>query len=91
MQPRTSSYRRHGRCDGMWNCPVTKYRNLYSNGKLVFHSLNEVTDYLKSTMPKEEISMHIHTPEITIDSETTATGRWYLEDRLIFTDGIKMR
>ena len=37
---------------------------------------------------KEEISMHMgHTPEITIDSETTATGRWYLEDKLIFTDG----
>ena len=60
----------------------------YSNGKLVFHSPKEVTDYLKSTMPKEEISMHMgHTPEITIDSETTATGRWYLEDKLIFTDG----
>lgn len=60
----------------------------YSDGKLVFHSPKEITEYLAAAMPKEEISMHMgHTPEITIDSETTATGRWYLEDNLIFTDG----
>ena len=58
------------------------------DGKLVFHSPKEITEYLAAAMPKEEISMHMgHTPEITIDSETTATGRWYLEDNLIFTDG----
>ena len=62
----------------------------YSDGKLVFHGPKEVTDYFKKTMPKEEISMHmVHTPEITIDSDTTATGRWYLEDKLIFTEGSK--
>ena len=62
----------------------------YSDGKLVFHGPKEVTDYFKKTMPKEEISMHMgHTPEITIDSDTTATGKWYLEDKLIFTEGSK--
>ena len=60
----------------------------YSDGKLVFKSPKEVTGYLSETMPVEEFSMHTgHTPEITIESETTATGRWYLEDILIFTDG----
>jgi len=60
----------------------------YSDGKLVFKSPKEVTGYLESVMPAEEISMHMgHTPEITIESETTAVGRWYLEDNLIFTDG----
>lgn len=60
----------------------------YSDGKLIFKSPKEVIDYLSEAMPKDEISMHMgHTPEITIESETSATGRWYLEDNLIFTDG----
>ncbi|WP_028829360.1 bile acid 7alpha-dehydratase [Proteocatella sphenisci] len=60
----------------------------YSDGKLVFKSPKEVTDYLRSAMPPEEISMHTgHTPEITLESENIASGRWYLEDKLIFTDG----
>lgn len=60
----------------------------YSDGKLVFRSPKEVTGYLSKAMPVEEISLHMgHTPEIEIESETTATGRWYLEDKLIFTDG----
>ena len=60
----------------------------YSDGKLVFKSPKEVTGYLESVMPVEEISMHMgHTPEITIESENIATGRWYLEDNLIFTGG----
>lgn len=60
----------------------------YSDGKLVFKGPKEVTNYFKEVMPVEEISMHMgHTPEITIDSETVATGRWYLQDKLIFTDG----
>lgn len=60
----------------------------YSNGKLVFKGPKEVTNYFKQVMPVEEISMHMgHTPEITVESENIATGRWYLEDKLIFTDG----
>lgn len=60
----------------------------YSNGKLSFHGPKEVTDFISKSQPKEEITMHMgHMPEITIDSETTATGRWYLQDSLIFTDG----
>jgi len=30
---------------------------------------------------------HCHTPEITLTSETTATGIWAMEDWLIFGDG----
>jgi bile-acid 7alpha-dehydratase len=60
----------------------------YSDGKLVFKSPKEVTGYLRKVMPIEEISMHMgHTPEITIESDTIAVGKWYLEDKLIFTDG----
>ncbi len=58
----------------------------YSDGKLVFHGPQETVDYLAKCQPPEEITMHIgHTPEITIEDETHATGRWYLQDHLIFT------
>lgn len=60
----------------------------YSNGKLVFNGPKEVTNYFKSVMPSEQLTLHMgHTPEITIDSETVATGRWYLQDHLIYTGG----
>ena len=39
-------------------------------------------------MPAEMISMHMgHTPEITVNDDGTAVGRWYLQDNLIFTEG----
>lgn len=60
----------------------------YSDGKLVFKGPKEVTDYFKKVMPSDQITLHMgHTPEIVIDSETTATGRWYLQDKLIFVEG----
>ena len=59
----------------------------YSNGKLSFHGPKEVTNYFKQTMPAEMISMHMgHTPEITVNDDGTAVGRWYLQDNLIFTE-----
>src|SRR5271163_4687182 len=33
---------------------------------------------------------HCHTPELTLDSATTATGIWAMEDLLIFADGREM-
>jgi ketosteroid isomerase-like protein len=30
---------------------------------------------------------HCHTPELDLTSETTATGIWAMEDRLVFSDG----
>ena len=34
---------------------------------------------------------HCHTPEITLTSDTTATGIWAMEDRLIYPDGRELR
>ena len=54
----------------------------YSNGKLVFHSPKEVTDYLKSTMPKEEISMHMATRRrspLTARLRLRADGIWKID------------
>ena len=60
----------------------------YSNGKLVFHGPTEVTNYFKENMPVTQLTLHQgHNPEIIIDSETEAHGKWYLQDLLIFTQG----
>ena len=60
----------------------------YSNVKLVFHGPKEVTDYFKEVMPATEITLHQgHNPEITLESDTVAWGKWYLQDILIFTEG----
>lgn len=60
----------------------------YSNGTLVFHGPKEVTNYFKEVMPTTEITLHQgHNPEIIIDDETHATGKWYLQDNLIFAKG----
>jgi hypothetical protein len=34
---------------------------------------------------------HCHTPEITLTSDTTASGVWAMEDRLVFPDGRELR
>ena len=55
----------------------------YSNGKLVFHGPKEVTEYFKEVMPATEITLHQgHNPEITLESDTVAWGKWYLQDIL---------
>lgn len=60
----------------------------YSNGKLVFHGPKEVTNYFKENMPTTQITLHQgHNPAITIESDTEATGKWYLQDNLIFAEG----
>ena len=57
----------------------------YSDGKLKFHGPKEVTDYISSTMPKTEITLHQgHNPQIWFESDTVAYGKWYLRDELIF-------
>jgi hypothetical protein len=34
---------------------------------------------------------HCHTPEITLTSDTTASGIWAMEDRLVYPDGRELR
>ncbi|MDD2980877.1 MAG: nuclear transport factor 2 family protein [Hespellia sp.] len=60
----------------------------YSDGKLVFDGPEAVAGYISENQPKTEITLHMgHTPEISFESETQATGRWYLQDKLIFCKG----
>ena len=60
----------------------------YSDGAHSYQGREAIIEFLSSSMSGDKfISMHHgHTPEITITSETTATGIWYLQDMLVFVD-----
>jgi bile-acid 7alpha-dehydratase len=59
-------------------------RSVYSDGKYSFEGRDAIVGFLsdpKGLGNTEIQSMHhAHTPEIEITSETTASGKWYLED-----------
>ncbi|MEG1778474.1 MAG: nuclear transport factor 2 family protein [Oscillospiraceae bacterium] len=68
-------------------CFAPDVTTAYSNGKLVFHSREEVVNFFTNGMPIQHLTMHQgHTPEITMTSETTATSHWYLHDALVLMD-----
>ena len=60
-------------------------RSSYSGGKYTFESREAIVAFLEKGLGTTEVvSMHhAHTPEIEITSETTANGKWYLEDFVI--------
>jgi hypothetical protein len=54
--------------------------------KLSFSGQDAVLDFMRSSLGPGIITVHqCHHPEITIDG-ATATGRWYLEDKVIITE-----
>ncbi len=56
----------------------------YSNGREHYEGRDAIMKYLKSTLDMPVLTMHQgHHPEITITSENTAVGMWYLEDYII--------
>ena len=59
-------------------------RSVYSDGKHAYEGREAIVNFLsdpKGLGNTEIQSMHhAHTPEIEITSETTAKGKWYLED-----------
>ena len=53
---------------------------------LHFDSRDAVVNYMRDSLPGSIITMHqCHHPEITVDGDT-ATGTWYLEDKVIITE-----
>ncbi len=60
-------------------------RARYSDGDLSFDSAAEIIEFLSRSMDGPDmLSMHTgHHPEITLTSESTATGLWYLHDIII--------
>ena len=59
-------------------------RSVYSDGKYAFEGREAIVEFLANPngLGNEDIQSmhHAHTPEIDITSETTAKGKWYLED-----------
>jgi hypothetical protein len=54
--------------------------------RLSFEGRDAVVDYMREWLTAAIITMHqCHHPEITIDGDT-ASGRWYLEDKVILTE-----
>jgi hypothetical protein len=57
----------------------------YESGKYSHNGKDEVVSFLsKSLGDRSIVHEHLgHHPEITLTSETTAAGKWYLHDRVI--------
>jgi hypothetical protein len=56
----------------------------YDSGQNSYQGREAIVGWVRSAMDNEVITFHqVHHPEIEITSPTTATGRWYLEDRVI--------
>ena len=62
-------------------------RSIYSDGKYAYEGRDAIVEFLadpRGLGNPEIVSMHhAHTPEIELTSETTAKGKWYLEDFVI--------
>lgn len=59
-------------------------RSVYSDGKHAYEGREEIVEFLSSPKGLGNTAIqsmhHAHTPEIEITGETSARGRWYLED-----------
>lgn len=54
--------------------------------RLSFSGRDAVVDYMRSSLPASIITVHqCHHPELSVDGDT-ATGTWYLEDKVIITE-----
>lgn len=62
-------------------------KSVYSDGKHAFEGRDAIIEFLANPHGlgnTDVVSMHhAHTPEIEITGETTAKGKWYLEDFVI--------
>lgn len=59
-------------------------RSVYSDGKHAYEGREAIIQFLSDPRGLGNVEIqsmhHAHTPEIEITSETTAKGKWYLED-----------
>jgi hypothetical protein len=54
--------------------------------RLRFDGRDAVVDYMRTSLPGSIITVHqCHHPELSVDGDT-ATGTWYLEDKVIITE-----
>ena len=70
--------------DEMAECFTEDAKTSYSAGKYSFEGRDTIMGFLKQGLGTDRISMHQgHHPEIELTSDTTATGRWALQDYVI--------
>lgn len=56
----------------------------YDGGNQTHIGRDAIVGWLQSALDNAVITLHqVHNPEIALTSATTATGTWYLEDRVI--------
>jgi bile-acid 7alpha-dehydratase len=70
--------------DELADCFTEDAVSNYNNGREHHEGREAIMNFLKSTLDMPVLTMHQgHHPEITVTSETTAVGRWSLEDYII--------
>jgi hypothetical protein len=81
------------RWDEMEECFTEDARSAYSSGKYSFQGRDRILEFFRTAMGPEMITTHhVHHPEVELTSESTATGRWALEDTVIhLTHDITLR
>jgi hypothetical protein len=68
--------------DDFEQCFVPEVTGDYGEG-LTFEDRDALVGYMRENLGPTLVTMHqCHHPEITVDGDT-ATGRWYLEDKVI--------
>ena len=60
------------------------------SGGAVYKGLDIYMEYIHSYVSQIKTVHHGHMPEITLTSDTTATGIWSMEDWVDFSDGREM-
>ena len=69
-------------------CFVEDATSAYDAGKYTFEGRDQIIGFLEKALGRPTmITLHqVHHPEIELTGDTTATGRWYLEDMVIDTE-----
>lgn len=73
--------------DEMRDCFTPDATTSYSGGKYAFAGIEAIMKFMTESMDRPSfLSSHrVHHPEIEITSESTASGRWALDDYVIDT------
>jgi hypothetical protein len=58
-----------------------------TEGTGITHGNEAIADFVRGSVDHVQTVHHGHTPEITIESETTASGIWAMEDKLRWPPG----
>ena len=77
----------------MRRCFTPDATTSYSGGKYAFEGIDAIMKFMTESMDRKSfLSSHrVHHPEIALESETSATGIWALEDFVRFVPGLDMR